>query len=277
MGVARIVVGGLTALLMAGCGSPDQVTPEVAGGDPEQAQPVAPAITGPDLRQAWQDLVRADTGRSVAAVSQAPDNDLAASLPTLEGQWSFEDRASSSVSSSTLPDVGPMTLSSVVDGRTGYAQPLFEGSAYAPDCWLRLPQPTQWQPSAVVPVLTARVHRPSDEAPGNVTMRLAHVLGAIGFQKLANTAAADLQRVRVDATVRLTDGVLEGWEVTEPAITASLDQMPGGPSSVEAKRAFLALSGARWEVSVAGLGDPVELSTPPADRVLGNDGESCAG
>ena len=276
-----MVVGLLAALLMSGCSSAPEGTPArgtPGGGAESSPVPDAEDITQAQLRQALQELVLAGTGQSVASVSQAPEEEQAqALLPTVDGQWSFKERLSSTVSTSTNSDVGQLTVTTIIDGPTAYVQALFDGSAFEPDCWVRVARRANWQPTAVVPVARARV-QPKPTPPGeNVTMPLADVLGALGYEKLVSAAASAMEGVRVGATVRFTDGTFDGWGVTEAAITAALDQMPGGTTTVQAKRFFLLVSGRQWDVSLRAIGDPVEISRPDATQVIDPARSTCSG
>lgn len=129
---------------------------------------------------------------------------------------------------------------------------------------------------AVVPLVYARAKDAVNEEAANVTMRLGDVLSALGYQKMVNLAERAMKPARVDASLSLTeDGTPAGWGVSADAIVAALNSLPEASIPAGSTSFFASLGGTRWEVSINGLGDPVRITAPRADRLIDPTGGRC--
>lgn len=274
-----MAVSAAVVMLAASCGGPaDKPTPEPpasSGVTPDES--AAPSITKDELRRGLRQIIAAGTGHSLAVVAQPPDDaSLQWVLPTVSGQWDFIQHASSTVVTSEDAEVGELTLTTIVTGKTAHVQALFDGSLFAPDCWMSPDQQASWIPAAVAPLSAAHVLGSEGAHGENVTMPLTAVLGALGFQKVANATRSDLKGVRVDAVVRFSGDAVSGWGVSDEAIAAALDSSTSD-STKQAVQLFEAAAGARWEVSIQDLQEPVDIHQPPTSRILDTEHQQCRG
>ena len=199
-------------------------------------------------------------------------------VPRVTGAWSFSARSGRSVAVSQTTDVGELTLTMVTTPRAAFAQALFDGSVFAPSCWARTPSPGPGLqlPGAVVSLLDVRAARAA--GPVNATVPLTDALGALGFQKLATSARAQLGDARVGIWLRISDGVASGWAVGAPQITQALVQAGIDPAGgVDVAGFFGAMEDTQWAVDLGGLGRPVSIKAPPASAVIDPGQEACRG
>ncbi len=278
MRIQSLVAGVLvTAAVAAGCGSGSAGTRAESAGtsDSAHASIAQSVVTQDQLRRGVREIVDAGTGRSISVVALPPDDPaLAAMLPTVEGEWNVAEKLLKTVTTSDDPDVGRLTLTAIVIGKMGYGQALYDGSELAPNCWVHPDVHASSYPATLAALAAAQARESPGEHAANVTMPLRQVLESLGFQKLVNTSAEQLKGARVDATVRFSSGEIRGWGVTDEAIVAALEP-DGADNPTLAARFFGAMPGAQWEVSLRGLGMPVDIQEPPSSLILGPGETAC--
>ncbi|WP_343908104.1 hypothetical protein [Nocardioides aquiterrae] len=228
-----------------------------------------------ELRRAWRELVAAGTGFTQVEVSRTSSAPIAG-LPTVAGEWNFPEHTVRTTMRAVYPKEGHVTVTTVVVDRSTFAQALYDGSIFAPDCWTRVTEAdATWVPPGLVPVVSAQTHDAPGVHAGNASASLADVLAAIGFQKLVSTAAGDLGAVRLDVSIEVLDGSLRGWTVTGAAIDDALADLPASAVDGSVRQLFTSLRDATWDVAILGLGQPVEVEEPAADRLLDASHRSC--
>ena len=153
---------------------------------------------------------------------------------------------------------GTITINQVLLPGVGYLQSLYEGSEFAPSCWLRVRTGDTFLrlPPSVAAVLDAQALGTATDST-NGTLLLTDVLGAIGFQKMATRHADDLFGARVEVWLRITNGVVTGWAVTSEALSSALDaagiSSEWGQDLIDFIQQF---DDAQWGVDYGGLGVP---------------------
>lgn len=257
---------------------------------PSTSLPATPsaALPAADYRRALLRLARDDTGYfelSVLSGDDIDDPDLRV-FPRMAGGWRV--RTEESMVTTTSPggaDGSLVDLTYLSSGGELYLRGTAERAPFGEDCWARLGgagAPRADRPFGLPSVLALLdSYRPAGR-PGAGTSSLAAVLGAIGFQKIANTNRPAVRGVRVPVTLRLERGEVAGATVYPADLLGALAEIdPAARSTAVQLLANLVdeLTPTAWQIRYAQLGDPIDLSAPPADQLidLEDPAASCPG
>ena len=246
--------------------------------EPAEPMTAKAVLTAAEHLRVLRQLVRTDTGYFELSVGYGDNGDpQVAGLPRMAGGWRVGTN-DSVVTTSSLDSDGSQNLATyLTTGGQIYVRTEGKGSPFGADCWAKLPQDTGplagrsfGLPSAFTLVAT---YRPSGR-PEAGTANLAAVLGAVGFQKVANLDLAAVRRVRVPVDLSLGQAGLADAMVYPADLVAALADVEAPARDTRKLRSLLKrVTPAYWRVRYHRLGDPINLSAPPADKLLDLDGE----
>lgn len=277
----RWLLGLLTAALVAGCSSTTSTTGSSASSSPASASAstsphdsetpesaVAPAVA---RRVAHQLLAQGTGSYTMIPTSESPLVDNIASKGS--GTWDLRRSAGSWEFEATSVEEGTdYVLRGLTFGHTTYAQVLAEDSIMAPDCWFASDTGvTVALPAAISAVLD---FRPAvSPADGDGTMLTIDVMGAVGLTKAARTYAGRLRHSRVEVSLLVEGGALGGWAVTDSDLAQALTAAELDDPAIT--DALDLLDGTTWRIRFSHVGEPVTLTEPAPDRLLGPGHQRC--
>jgi len=232
-----------------------------------------------EYRPALRALASSDTGRFQLLVVRRMDSKESevAQLPRMEGAWQLSTSDASSSTWYLDPVDGVIEVQyRRVDGQA-FVRASFDGSTFGDYCWAKL--------DSNAPELTGSPiggrefglpsalylfdgYRPAGR-PAAGTAALDDVLGAIGFQRVANTAQERLQKVRLPIEVQLKDGLLYRVVIYPSDLLHALDSVHRDAPDVTKLQDLIADTPVLfWIVEYSGFGDNVGIVQPPSDRLI---------
>jgi hypothetical protein len=104
------------------------------------------------------------------------------------------------------------------------------------------------------------------------------VLVSIGQTRLASNLASEIGEQWVLVTPDIEGDALTGWAVTNADLIETLEELKSESSAIDgAIDAFERSPEASWHIRFTHLGDPVNITAPPADQLLGPSRQRCSG
>lgn len=273
----RATAGTLSILFIvvavAGCGGTT-----AHPSSTRQVRHAAP-LSAQAYRAVLEQLARQDTGEFETVVVRRNDADdsSVAQLPRMRGAW----RISTSASSATTQSMGG-------DGRpTYFTYRLVKNRAYfvwsdterptGRACWVGVNTAARksaggpgarkrFGPPAALTLIENYRPAGSDDAG---TVRLYDVLGAVGFEKLANSAPTMLRSARVPMDIQLRHGRLFRAFIYPADVVEALSRLPRRPLGGSAFTSLFVHSPLLfWGIQYSRFRGDVSLAAPRADRVV---------
>lgn len=251
--------------------------------DPTATQPPAAAeavLSAGRYHHALRTLTEEDTGyfeMNVVSRDDADNFDLLY-LPRMAGGWQITNNGSMVTTFLVDADRSHLEASYLAgaDGQT-YFRAGGEDSAFGTDCWMRassdsgtLAGRSVGLPSALYLLDT---YRPAGQQFAG-TSSLASVLGALGFQKVVNSDPTAARGARVPVELELVGGEFSHATVYPADLVAALGQTDEAAPARQIIQLLDEVTPAAWTIRYTQFGQPIDLSAPPADKLIDLDDET---
>ncbi len=196
-------------------------------------------------------------------------------LPRMHGSWKLSTSQVASVVRQTLPGSAVEVGFRMVGGRS-YVRVASKGSVFGADCWANVDtagrimsaEDLAGRQFGIPAALNAFLRYRSEGQSSAGTTSLYDVLGAIGFQKLANTEVKALRTSWVPISFELQAGRLARAFVFPHDLTEALRPLSTVPELAKFRSVIAATPLQFWGIDYRDFGGPVEIRPPRASKLV---------